>query len=227
MLPAASQYEEALANAKVLSGSCKPSCDMFSTVTGHELSSERITPSYCARNLTSTVLFAPALTESLKQDPEINAILEIGPHPALKGPSQEILRSLGKSRIEYFHTCSREQGSLDTLLLSAGAMVAYGVSLNAPVINALQKIDGPSTVFEHGTVLTDLPSYQWDHSTPFWVESRVSRNVRFRQFPRHALLGSRYVDDIPLRPCWRNQLMLKELAWLMELKVSYATSRIF
>ena len=219
MLPIACGYEKALANAQVLSLPPQVSCEMFSTVTGHKLPPEEFTPSYCKQNLTSTVQYALALTQCLQSHPEINAILEIGPHPALKGPTQETLGSLGKGQIEYFHTCFRDQNSLDSFLLNAGAMTAYGVPLKAANINAQQVIDSLGFTFEYGNVLTDVPHYEWDHTTSYWAESRVSHNVRYRQFARHVLLGSRYVDDIPVRPCWRNHLMLKEIPWLMKLKV--------
>lgn len=220
MLPVACLYEKAIVNAQVLARLPQPSCDMFSTVTGQRIPPENITATYFKHNLTSTVLFSSALTKCLQHHPEINAVLEIGPHPALKGPSQDILRSLGKSQVEYFHTCSREQNSLETLHLNAGAMIAYGIPVKSANVNAQQIVNGLDVNFEYGNILTDLPSYQWDHSTSFWPESRVSQNFRYRQFPRHQLLGSRYIDDIPARPCWRNHLMLKEIPWLMELKVS-------
>ncbi len=227
MLPVACLYEKALTNAHVLPCSSQPSCDMFSSVTGHKLAVDEITPAYFKENLTSTVHFASALTECMKQYPEIGAILEIGPHPALKGPSQEILRGLGKSQVEHLHTCFRGKNSIETLLLNAGAMIAFGIPLKTENINAQPSIDGLKVIFENGKVLTDLPSYQWDHSTSFWAESRVSRNARYRQFPRHQLLGSRYIDDIPTRPCWRNHLMLKEVPWLLELQVRVRKQRDF
>ncbi len=220
MLPVACLYEKALVNAQVSARFLQSSCDMFSTVTSQEISPEDITAAYFKQNLTSTIQFASALTECLHKHHEINTILEIGPHPALKGPPQEISRSLGKSQIEYFHTCFREQNCLETLLLNAGAMVAYGIPIKSANVNAQQIVHGLNVEFEYGSVLTNLPSYQLDHSTSFWSESRVSGNVRYRRFPRHQLLGSRYIDDIPLRPCWRNHLMLKEIHWLMGLKVS-------
>ena len=46
--------------------------------------------------------------------------------------------------------------------------------------------------YEHdsigGNVLTDLPASPWTHKTSLWNESRLSKNHRFRRFPRHDLL---------------------------------------
>ncbi|KAL9601094.1 MAG: hypothetical protein Q9179_002982 [Wetmoreana sp. 5 TL-2023] len=70
---------------------------------------------------------------------------------------------------------------------------------------------------DHGAVLRDIPSYQWNHSNTFWSESRVSRKWRFRAFPRHELLGSRYQDDISPCASWRNHLDPSSVQWLAEI----------
>ena len=192
---------------------------MFSTVTGRKLVPEECSPLYWKQNMVSTVQFAPTLVESLRHHTETSIIVEVGPHPALKGPTQEILRDVDKDSIEYYHSCFRGKNDLDALLENAGAMIARGVPLKTANLNGREGVNGLLCTYEHANVLTDLPSYQWDHSTPFWSESRLSRNVRHRKFPRHQLLGSRYLEDIPSFPSWRNHLMLKEVPWLLELKV--------
>ena len=219
MLPVAQRYEEALMKAKVSALEIEVKCDMFSSVTGRNLVPEDLSPAYWKQNMISPVQLFPALTACMDYHPEATTVVEIGPHSALKGPAQEILRSLGRNSLEYFHTCLREKHDFETILESAGAMIAHGIPLNTPNINANEIIDGPNFKHEYGNVLTDLPSYQWDHSTPFWTESRISRNIRQRRFPRHQLLGSRYVEDTPLSPSWRNLLMLKEVPWLLGLRV--------
>ena len=100
-------------------------------------------------------------------------------------------------------------------------MIVQGVPINLRKINDYEAGSGSQHEYRPGRLLTDLPSYHWNHDASFWVESRVSRNIRFRKFPRHQLLGSRYMDDIPQRPCWRNQLTLKEIPWLARLKVGH------
>ena len=101
-------------------------------------------------------------------------------------------------------------------------MIGHGVPMDIRNVNNHEVGSGSQRKYKTGRLLTSLPPYHWNHNASFWVESRVSRNVRFRKFPRHQLLGSRYVDDIPQRPCWRNQLILKELPWLARLKVGHA-----
>ena len=216
MLPIAESYEHLLrkANLKLCSGNSK--CSMFSSVTGAKLDSQSCQPSYWVQNMVSTVRFSAALKACLDFDPEISRVLEVGPHPALQSPAQEVLRSMGKTEnCAYFHSCVRGKDDYETMLLSAGSMIAHGLPVDTLAVNQIS----PSTV----NVLTNLPSYQWDHSTSFWAESRLSQNLRFRQFPRHQLLGSRYLEDTASCPSWRNLLMLKEVPWLMEMKVSFFT----
>lgn len=222
MFPYAAKYEDKLAVSKVkpLLGTSK--CAMYSSVYGRRLDAVECTPSYWMQNMISTVKFWAAFGECIKTHPKTGVIVEVGPHPALKGPSQESLSTLARSSTTYLPTCIRGQRDLEVLLSSAGVMVGTGIPLDLSNINAQGTVDGRQSCSEPGNFLIDAPSYQWNHSQAFWAESRVSHNVRFRKFPRHQLLGSRYVDDIPDRPSWRNQLMLKEVPWLQELKVCNA-----
>ena len=219
MLSVGPQYEKALLDANVSFQDTLPGCDMFSSVTGRKMTAKECVPSYWKNNMLSTVRFSAAVSECLKCHPDIPVVLEIGPHPALKGPAQEVLRSLGKDSINYFHSCFRGKDDFEALLESASAMIARGLSLSTPNINSREIVNRLECKHEFGNILTNFPSYSWNHSTRFWTESRTSLELRQRQFPRHQLLGSRYVEDIVSCPSWRNLLMLKEAPWLMELKV--------
>ena len=182
------------------------------------MSSEELSPSYWATNLVSTVKFSAALAMCAKSGTENTAYLEVGPHFALQGPVNETLRSVGRDSIDYFYSCLRAHDDLDTMLESAGNMIAVGLGLDTARINAQEVLDGTECKYQLGSLLTDLPGYAWEHGTSFWSESRLSRSLRSRQFPRHPLLGSRYLEDIPSRPSWRNLLMPRELPWYFESK---------
>ena len=219
MLPLATKYVDKLVQANVAPLRENAKCVMYSSVYGRRIDALEATASYWKQNMISTVQFRGALEECINGHPNPAAIIEIGPHPALKGPAQETLSTLRKSHVGYLPTCMRGQNDFESLLSSAAVMIGIGLPLQISNINAREIVDGLQCIYEPGNILTDLPSYQWNHSQGFWAESRVSHNVRFRKFPRHQLLGSRYVDDIPNRPSWRNLLMLKEIPWLQELKV--------
>ncbi|KAL8767869.1 MAG: hypothetical protein Q9209_005761 [Squamulea sp. 1 TL-2023] len=220
MLALAAPYKAFLKEANIHPDPDTYQCEFISSVTGQRLDRHELTSSYWVRNMTSTVQFASAAEKCLADDFGINCIVEIGPHPALKSAMQEILRSRNKDRVPYLHTCHRDTDDFSSLLECAGGFLATGVPLDAKAINADGLWDGNQFLDQYGKVMTDLPSYQWNHTSIFWSESRVSRNVRHRGFPRHELLGSRYVDDIPSRACWRNHFDPSDITWWNELNVS-------
>ncbi|KAI4220335.1 MAG: hypothetical protein LQ349_008111, partial [Xanthoria aureola] len=179
--------------AQVLPTQDEGECVMYSSVTGRMIEKNDLTPSYWAENMTSTVQYAAAINSYLDKYQDIDCILEVGPHPVLKSPTQDILCGRHKYEVPHIGTCKRDTDDFESILRSAGEMMAAGLPLRTAAINAES---GAST------------------DPSFWSESRLSRNLRNRQFPRHELLGSRYVDDIPSRACWRNQLSPNEIEWL-------------
>ncbi|EWC44095.1 hypothetical protein DRE_07230 [Drechslerella stenobrocha 248] len=217
MIPLSSRYVEALVAAGIKAQKGNANCRMFSSVTGRELGFSECTPSYWKDNMVSTVRFAPAIADLLKHMPNVNAMLELGPHPALKGPVGDILGDLKRSDILYFGSCSRGKPDFETLLESSGHLIVGGLPCNGGLVNGLEKVQALECHHQIGNVLTNLPRYAWDHSTPHWAETRISKNQRFRQFPRHELLGARCLDDSPINPRWRNMLMLREVPWLKEM----------
>ena len=200
MFPLAVKHEDKLVQARVTPLRQATKCDMYSSVHGRRIHASECTPGYWKQNMTSTIKFQAAFTECINTRPKTAVIVEIGPHPALKGPVHESLRALSKSNTAYVPTCIRGQQDYETLLSGAGELIGIGLPLRLSNINAHATVTGLQCRYRPGNFLVDAPRYQWNHSQGFWAESRVSRNLRFRKFPRHQLLGSRYVDDIPSRP---------------------------
>ena len=60
-------------------------------------------------------------------------------------------------------------------------------------------------------VLKGLPSYQWNHETKYWHESRRSRQMRLRQHPFHPLLGDVTAESGPHALRWKNILKPSEV----------------
>jgi acyl transferase domain-containing protein len=219
MMPMATAYERALEAAKISYGPQNHSCDMFSSVNGQKMTPADISPGYFKDNMTSTVQFYQALTECLTHHSGDLVILELGPHPALEGPAKEILRCQKRMPTNYFHSLVRHRHSMEVLLENIGGLIASGVSLEKRNVNGIESINGLQCKHKCAPVLKHLPSYQWDHSTSLWYEARTSRNQRFRRFPCHQVLGSRYLEDSPLNPSWRSLLKLEDVSWLAALKV--------
>ena len=218
VISVATKYEQALLDSGV-SFSEPTSCPMFSSVEGIRVSSEDITPAYWRKNMVHTVLFAPALIECLRSFNEKPICVEIGPHPALKGPSQETARSIDIDLTGYFGTCYRGRPAFESILESIAELLAMGMKLKTENINISAEL---SRIEPKQRVITDLPPYPWDHSTSFWYETGISKSVRFRHHPRHLLLGSRSIDDSEAAPCWRNHLRLDEVTFLEAEAVSMA-----
>jgi acyl transferase domain-containing protein len=221
MLPLAPRYVESLINAGVspLISSAGPTSDMFSSVTMKKLLPEECTAEYWGQNMVSTVRFTSALTEAFKSH-ELDVLLEIGPHPALKGPAMDTVASLGIQDVGYFGSCFRNKPDLESILNSVGGMICSGVSIIPANINGKVSVHELQSTYEPGKVLVNVPSYQWDHSISHWGESRLSQNQRFREFPRHQLLGARKFNDTPLSMSWRNIITFKEVDWLQKAIVS-------
>ena len=115
MFPLAVKYEDQFAKATVTRLHQVAKCDIYSSVHSRSIDALECTSGYWKQNMTSTVRFQAAFTECINARPKVAVIVEIGPHPALKGPVQEILRTLGNSNTVYVPTCIRGQQGYETL----------------------------------------------------------------------------------------------------------------
>lgn len=193
---------------------------MVSSVTGRPLKGPEVTGSYFAANLTGKVRFAEALTEILLSDTgeqAVDVLIEIGAHPALKGPSRHSLQGL-KLEIPYLSTLERSLPAFESLLCCAGQLFTLGVPVDLEAINSTICMDekGSVTKTPAGQKIR-LPSYSWDHGK-YWSETRLIRNQRLRKH-RHSLLGVQLPDSTERRPRWRRLLRLSELPWLSDHKI--------
>lgn len=202
---------------------------MFSSVTGHVVSHEELTDSgYWVKNMTCPVKFMQAVTQicsnpSKKLDRKtksnnrsirVDHLLEIGPHSTLQGPIRDILNSSIKdSKICYNSMLIRGKSALHTALSAAGSLICAGYPVR------LVKINDPSTGLPEPCMLTNLPAYPFNHTKKYWIESRLSKNFRFRKFPHHELLGTQASDWSSLEARWRNIITLEDSPWISDHKV--------
>lgn len=168
--------------------------------------------SYWRANLESPVLFSEAVTSLVNmEDVPIHALVEIGPHPALKGPLEQILRAGGKT-VAYGSTLKRQEDGRMSMLKLAGTLFSLNATLELAAVNAVDEIGG--TGLEHGCTSTDLPPYQYTYGGLNYHENRASKEYRLRSVLRHDLLGSKVAGNSKLRPLWRNILRMKDVPWL-------------
>ncbi|RYP36755.1 hypothetical protein DL767_003254 [Monosporascus sp. MG133] len=181
---------------------------------------ESLQGEYWALNLTKPVMFAEALQILLGggQDGEVyDLAIEVGPHPALKGPaSQTIQGCLGGESIPYTGVLSRGEDDIESFSQGLGYIWrtwgegAVDFDAYSRFINDEQRDAGvPQTVPMKG-----LPTYPWDHNRTFWHESRLSRAFRTGKDEPNELLGRRILDGAPDQLRWRNVLKRTEIDWL-------------
>lgn len=222
---------EYLASIEDLEGGDTPitSSVMISSVSCNFLTLDEVQQSeYWVKNMTSPVKFSAALgrmcsgpsdnsntRSGAKQDLiEVNGLLEIGPHSAMRGPSKDILKKIGKESISYDSVMVRRVSALDTLLGAIGRLACSGYPVD------ISEVNGSGMKPAARIVLPNLPEYPFDHSRSYWHESRYNREGwRFRKQPRLDLLGTAVPDWNPLDARWRKIIRISETPWVEDHKV--------
>ncbi|OLN84341.1 Nonribosomal peptide synthetase 14-like protein 1 [Colletotrichum chlorophyti] len=166
---------------------------------------------YWVETLYKPVLFSQALSKILAMR-SFDGALEIGPHPALKGPSLQ--------------THAKVAGEKGSALLYKGVLERFrhdGEAFASCLGFLWQELgwshfDAYRQACSFGpkdtpNVLQDLPSYPWNHGSTYWAESRKSHRFRHRE-EFHPLLGFRSSEDHEMELRWRNVWSLREMPWL-------------
>ncbi|RAL02560.1 type I polyketide synthase [Aspergillus ibericus CBS 121593] len=183
---------------------------MFSTSTGEEVTQKSLENEFWVNNLVSTVKFTTALEimcsggDSCAPD----VVIEIGPHGALQSAVKETLS--GQAGVPYRMTLNRNDDTIKTLLDTVGYLATRGTRVNLLEVNCSSEAE------RNPEFLVDLPPYPFNHAENGLYESRLSRAIRFRQFPRHDLLGAPSPDSNFLRWSWKHYLRVSENPWLKD-----------
>ncbi|RYP13804.1 hypothetical protein DL767_010583 [Monosporascus sp. MG133] len=169
---------------------------------------------YWVANMVQTVLFSQAVESAIWHGGPFDVAVEVGPHPALKGPTERTLKAA------YGHvplyTGVLKRGGSDIEVFS-GAMAAVWAQLGPSHVDFAgyrSAFCEPSAPPLAPVVIKGLPSYSWDHDKVYWRESRISRRYRLDDDARHELLGRRTPDDNQRELRWRNVLKLNEIPWV-------------
>lgn len=163
---------------------------------------------YWSANLRSPVLFNEAVQNLLESFSSVDLLIEIGPHSAMSGPIKQIKTVLQAESLDYLPTLLRGENSATSMLTLAGQFYLR----NHPM--RMDRVTSAFVPQEKGSVIVDLPRYQWNYSRQFWPESRASREHRRSTHPRHDILGQRVIGSSISEPTWRNILRLRDLPWL-------------
>jgi acyl transferase domain-containing protein len=137
MLPIAASYESALRACSWVQ--TRPaSCRMWSSVTSQRAVADDMGPSYWAENMVRPVRFIDALNGVLtgrgENEPVVNVLIEIGPHPVLKGPAREVAARLGL-KIPYIAPQKRNSPAYECVLEAVGQLFLLGCPVDLSSVN--------------------------------------------------------------------------------------------
>ncbi|KAI0849455.1 putative polyketide synthase [Daldinia vernicosa] len=199
-----------------------PTVIFSSAVTGGRITDIKqiASPDHWVGSLVQPVQFVDAFIDMVLGDLDdptgrsVDVLLEVGPHTALGGPIREILSLPEFEGIElpYWGTLVRDEHAGDSMRSAAINLLREGQPLVMSQINfPVLKYDNESP-----RVLTDLPSYPWNHTMRHWQEARVNRAIRERSQPPHELLGMPVAGNDPGVAVWRRVLRLAETPWIRD-----------
>lgn len=214
MLPCSAPYLLALKNCNIeLLPRSDVSCTWYSSVNEGQImsSSEALLGPYWMDNMLNAVLFSQAIEASLSAG-AYDIAIEVGPHPALKGPALQTIQEVteAKKPMPYLGLFGRGKTGIETFGDALGSLWMQFGSKSFDAASYYQVFHGdapPST-------LQGLPTYPWDHERTLWYESRASRETRCRVDAPHELLGIVTADQAEGEYKWRNYLKLNEIPWL-------------
>ena len=188
---------------------------MFSSVTGKIVPVATLSqPQYWIDNLVSKVKFSEALvatdlwlrTDCIpSHDPKSTCIIEIGPHSTLRRPIKNTAPGL-----DYKSALHNSHSSLVSSLHLAGYLHCKSVRLNLQAVNTLDRRN--SSIW----MLTTLPEYPFNHCQRYWVEGRISKELRFRKHSPHELLGLPLPTSQTASAKWRNVIKQVNVPWICD-----------
>ncbi|KAK0670981.1 hypothetical protein QBC41DRAFT_335518 [Cercophora samala] len=220
------EYRQFLTSCNITPTDRRGTTTWYSSVhPGFDINFNSLSSQYWIENMVNPVLFSQAL-EKAAQDMAFDSIMavEVGPHPALKRPTQDTLHSKGV-QLTYAGTLKRGSDDLEAVQETLGSLwsqfnsgPSQGKQSASPVVDfegfAKACFGSEKWAKQNCRVCKNLPHYAWDHDKPLWRESRASKGFRTRNTPPHPLLGVRLEDIDPSERRWRNILKLDELEWL-------------
>lgn len=219
MIPCVAPYIQGLQNAAIrprhVSGSVTK---WISSVHAKDITDveDLLTDTYWSKNMTRPVLYSHAISLAASARGPFDMAIEIGPHPALKGPTLQTILEVSGQDIPYSGTLIRGKSGTESFASMLGSVwIAFGASaVNYQQFNIQTAPRDPLP-----NLLKSLPTYQWDHSRTYWHESRISTSFSSGNQTFHPLLGVKCPDGTSKELRWRNYLHQNEIPWLMHHKV--------
>ncbi|KAJ5682101.1 uncharacterized protein N7477_002041 [Penicillium maclennaniae] len=215
MIPCASPYIEAIQKCGIMIQSRSASkAQWFSSVYSKNIDDvhDSLTDTYWSNNMINPVMFSQAVSFAVAAAGPFDFALEVGPHPALKGPALQTIQEISGTMPPYSGMLSRGKSDIETF---ASALGALWISLGEDAVNFEAFESQASLHTRKPRLLKGLPAYSWDHDRIYWHESRISSTFRAGNSNFHPLLGVKCPDGTDKELRWRNYLNPREIPWLM------------
>ncbi|KAL5051988.1 hypothetical protein BDW71DRAFT_202129 [Aspergillus fruticulosus] len=210
-------YKEALNVCNIQISSPATGTKWYSSVYPGELVSlskhaSSLASEYWIENMVSTVQFSQAVETVLTRLGEPAMMIEVGPHPALKGPTQQTLASIlpSESEVPYVGILQRGNAGIESMASAIGSLWgclgpdAIEVTNYARLFNARWK----------AKLVKDLPSYPFSHEKAYTCHKRLMSHHLLKRGPPNILLGSLEPTSGDGEWRWRNYLKQDILPWL-------------
>lgn len=183
----------------------------ISSVYGREATSDmKFSDEYWGLSVARPVLFYRALKVALEAG-EYDVAVEVGPHPALKGPATQTIQEVLGKAIPYYGVLARGSDAVVSTASSLGSLwsrlggrhldlTGYDVAMN----------DDKSVM----RVVKGLPSYKWNHEGSYWHESRATKKLRTQTQTFNQLLGAMLPESAAHLLSWGHLLRANEIDWI-------------
>ncbi|CRG87308.1 Nonribosomal peptide synthetase 14 [Talaromyces islandicus] len=208
MLPCSGPYEQALEECKI-QPEIPTSTSWFSSVyDGGEIQGRHLKEMravYWRENLANPVLFAKAVAAAMENlTPDV--IIEVGPHPALKGPFLQTAPDLLEPC--YVGLLHRFTSGVETVSTALGELFQRFGPDTLDIETYIREFESSERDF---TVVKNLPSYPFDRSQIYSAESRYSKALSHQSGIPNPLLGTLTPDTTDNRFVWRNMLHPRDM----------------
>ncbi|RYP16090.1 hypothetical protein DL766_009227 [Monosporascus sp. MC13-8B] len=164
---------------------------------------------YWDSNMLNPVRFKQAIERACLEAGPFDLAIEVGPHPALKGPAMQVIKDITSKSIPYTSLLQRGIDDLEAVASGLG----YASKHTGEGFVDFQSYDAFMSGAAIPEIVKTLPPYCWNHKE-YWHESRYSRAVRRRSDDVHELLGHLSPDSTERDMRWRHLLRPKEMPWL-------------
>lgn len=214
MMPCSAEYLNLLASLDIQVGQGQRETWFSSVFSGEDMSSrpaDVVVGPYWDINMTNPVLLKQAVTAACKVKGPFDFGIEVGPHPALKGPVLQTIQDVTGHDMPYTGLLKRNTSAIESTAEALGELWNSFGGAALQLQSYERVLSGDDTSYQ---LAKGLPTYAWDHNE-YWNESRYAKAIRLRPGPVHELLGHMTPDSNHQDLRWRHVLKPTEIPWLM------------